>query len=215
MVLDYACACAVRRPSMLLEWARADCQAPHISALILILDTRVTDDYTYPHAFLRRCEMPTIKVDDEVFGALENRVQGFGDSPNAVLRRILEIAHRVEVPRKQVTSTRAGRGILLKRERAPKTDLGELIRVESLMEGQPLFMHDYQGNRIEGIEAVVRGNYLEFEGQRTSMSAVTSDLMQKAGFQGTSYRGPQFWYTADGKSVKELWDEYLRNSSEQ
>jgi len=33
--------------------------------------------------------MPTVEVDQEVFAYLESRARGFGDSPNAVLRREL------------------------------------------------------------------------------------------------------------------------------
>jgi hypothetical protein len=33
--------------------------------------------------------MPVIRVDNEVYGELEKRVQGFNDTPNSVLRRLL------------------------------------------------------------------------------------------------------------------------------
>ena len=35
--------------------------------------------------------MPSIDVDTEVFRALEAKVQGFGETPNAVLRRLLVV----------------------------------------------------------------------------------------------------------------------------
>lgn len=73
-----------------------------------------------------------------------------------------------------------------------------------------LFMHDYQANKINGAQATVRGNDLEYKGNIYSMSALTREFMKKQGYDSDSYRGPQFWYTAQGKSVKELWDEYLK-----
>ena len=80
----------------------------------------------------------------------------------------------------------------------------------SLREGQKLYLHDYQGNRLPGIEAVLRGNQLEYKGQFYSMSALTKKLMQQQGYQSDAYRGPKFWHTQDGRSVSELWDEYMK-----
>lgn len=154
--------------------------------------------------------MRSIEVDDEVYSTLESKVQGFGDTPNFVLRRLLGIgpatitalASRPSVP-KAPTQKR-------KRGKAPKTNLRDLVRVGSLSEGQMLFMHDYQGSKINGVQAAVHGNDLEYKGHIYSMSALTREVMKKQGYDSDSYRGPQFWYTAQGKSVKELWDEYLK-----
>jgi len=151
--------------------------------------------------------MPTIEVDVDVYKFLESKVQGFGDTPNSVLRRFLGVSSGVAVgapstPR--VTSPRKHRG------KAPKTNLRDLVRVGSLTEGQVLFFHDYQGNKINGVQALIRGNDLEYKGNTYSMSALACNLMKGQGYQSDSYRGPQFWFTAQGRSVKELWDEYLK-----
>jgi hypothetical protein len=153
--------------------------------------------------------MRNVELDDDVFQALERRVQGFGDTPNLVVRRLLGIAPLVATPKAEPKPSNVSTQ-KHKRGKAPKTNLRDLVRVGSLSEGQVLFMRDYQGNEIKGVQATVRGNDLEFKGNIYSMSALTRQHMKSQGYDSDSYRGPQFWYTAKGKSVKELWDEYLK-----
>ena len=157
--------------------------------------------------------MRSIEIDNDVYSFLEAKVQGFDDTPNFVLRRLLGITTApseeassrppVPIPSKQKR----------KRGKAPKTNLRELVRIGSLSEGQTLYMHDYQCIRISGAEAEVRGNNLEYNGKLYSMSALTRDIMKKQGYGSNSYRGPQFWYTAQGECIKDMWDEYLREFS--
>jgi hypothetical protein len=154
--------------------------------------------------------MRSIEVDDEVYHALESKVRGFGDTPNLVLRRLLGIGSAPSAALAPRPSTPKAPAQQRKRGKAPKTNLRDLVRIGSLSEGQVLFMHDYQGNKINGVQAAVRGNDLEYKGNIYSMSALTREVMKKQGYDSDSYRGPQFWYTVQGKSVKELWDEYLK-----
>lgn len=153
--------------------------------------------------------MRAIEIDEEVYRALEARVEGFGDTPNVVLRRLLGIG----APAKAVVPAPWGERRSARkngRSKARKANLGDLVRVGSLAEGQTLYMHNYQGRKVNGVQAIVRGNELEYEGRRGSMSALAKELMKDQGYGSDSYRGPQFWYTAEGKSVKDLWDEYLK-----
>lgn len=153
--------------------------------------------------------MTTIEVDGEVYRALESRVRSFGETPNTVLRRefgLDSVSARSNLEQSlSKEATRKPKG-----GKAPKANLQDLVRVGFLANGQVLYMHDYQGNRIDGIEAKVRGNALEQEGSTHSMSALTRKHMKYQGYESDSYRGPQFWYTAEGKSVRDLWDEYLK-----
>lgn len=151
--------------------------------------------------------MRTIQVDDDVYGELERRVSGFGDTPNLVMRRLLKIGSKTPIspsPQSVVKKPQRDKG------KAQRTNLKALVSVGSLKEGQALYIHDYQGNRLQGVEATVRGDKLEFNGEIVSMSALTRTVMQDRGYQNTQYRGPKFWFTAEGKSVMELWDEYLK-----
>ena len=63
---------------------------------------------------------------------------------------------------------------------------------------------------MPGIQANIRGNQLDYKGEIISMSALTKKIMKEHGYQSDAYRGPKFWYTSDGKSVSELWEEYLK-----
>jgi len=153
--------------------------------------------------------MHTIEVDADVYKFLESKVQGFGDTPNTVLRRFLGIS-AITTRSTSAPSLPMQGSSKIQRGKAPKTNLRDLVRVGSLKEGQALFLHDYQGSKIDGVQALVRGNDLEYKGSVYSMSALARDFMKSKGYDNNSYRGPQFWFTAQGRSVKELWDEYLR-----
>lgn len=152
--------------------------------------------------------MRKIEVDDEVYSWLEKQVQGFGDTPNAALRRLLGIGVGNSAPTRPSTSPLDSANH--SRGKAPKTNLIDLVRAKMLSEGQILYFHDYQGKRINGIQARISGNKLEYKGRLYSMSALTRELMKNQGYANDSYRGPQFWYTADGHSAKDIWERYLK-----
>jgi len=154
----------------------------------------------------------TIEIDDDVYRSLERHISGFQDTPNMVLRRILGIDKQLPVDRPIVKAHVPKKN---SRQRAPKTNLGDLIKAGYLSNGQVLLMHDYKGNRLHGVSAMARPDGLEHDGRVQTMSALTKILMQAQGFESESYRGPQFWFTGDGQSVKDLWDRYLSNTDEE
>ena len=151
--------------------------------------------------------MYKIEVDESVYKFLERKVQGFGDTPNVVLRRLLGIGTLVSQPPKPVETKLPQKG---KRSKAPKANFRDLVRVGSLSEGQVLYLHDYRGSKINGVQAHIQGNDLEYKGQLHSMSALARDQMKIQGYDNDSYRGPEHWFTAQGRSIKDLWDEYLK-----
>ena len=153
--------------------------------------------------------MNTIEIDNEVYQALENHVEGFSDTPNQVLRRILGLSETEHggATNVKISPDRA-------RTKAPKVDLQTLIRVGSLADGERLSFRDYQQNKVNGVEATIRGKQLEYKGQRYSMSSLASEVMQNQGYVNKSYRGPIFWYTDKGKSIHELWQSYLNNKND-
>ena len=155
-------------------------------------------------------DMPTIEVDDGLYTYLESKILGFGDTPSTVLRRELGLMAKppTVLPTSNDTAL-AHTATPLARSRAPKTRLSELVEVGKLKQGQTLYFHDYQGKKVEGIVATVRGDHLVYKGVGRSMSELTGALMKERGYSNDSYRGPDFWFTADGRSVRDLWDEHL------
>ena len=153
--------------------------------------------------------MNTIEVDDEVFAYLESRSTWGDKSPNQTLRRLLGLGNK-----KQSANQASSNGSQAKRRRkkGPKTDLSVLIREGLLRESQRLYLHDYQGTKLEGYEASVTGKNLLWDGQLFSMSDLARIFLQQVGYTTTSVRGPAHWYTADGVSVKDLWRQYLVNN---
>jgi hypothetical protein len=95
--------------------------------------------------------------------------------------------------------------------KAPKTDLVELIKVGLLRNRQKLAFRS--GNKeLQQYSAVLSGATLTWDGQEYSMSKLAGIALKSIGLSGDAVRGPSFWYTEDGTSVKELWERYLRNS---
>ncbi len=102
-----------------------------------------------------------------------------------------------------------------RRRRAPKADLGELVRMGLLRNGQELFFIDYRGNRRGQHKASVSGGNLLFKGQIHSMSALSRALLKKEGFSSDSVRGPEHWATSEGTRVVDLWEKVLASRAKQ
>ena len=99
------------------------------------------------------------------------------------------------------------------RGRAPKADLRELVRLGILTEGQELVFVDYKGNSQRKHKAKIVGADLAYRKVRYSMSALSSLLLKQEGFVADSVRGPDHWATAEGKRVREMWEEVLKQRS--
>lgn len=98
----------------------------------------------------------------------------------------------------------------VRRARAPKADLRELVRLGYLKDGQELTFVDFRGDTHSRGRAKVVGNELLFlDGNRYSMSALAGVLLKQKGYVGEDVRGPEHWRTSDGKKIRELWDEAL------
>jgi len=149
--------------------------------------------------------MVTIEIDEELYAFLTNQAIAFVDkTPNDVLRRLLKINKEpAQTPRRFEPNKR--------RRKKPKTNLSDLVSAGLLNNGQELFLHDYQGNKINGHRTVLSNGFLLYNGQTYSMSDLARSLLKENGFQSDSVRGPIFWYTENGKSIKELWDIFLKN----
>ncbi|MBN1866233.1 hypothetical protein JW916_02965 [Candidatus Sumerlaeota bacterium] len=187
--------------------------------------------------------MREIEIDDDVFFFLQSRAIPYVENPNMTLRRLfkfdaataadaahVEFREISDVPYPEGDGPRATAGFLSgdtlpvpirpetlatrKRTRQTKTNLRVLIREGLLSEGQRLFLHGYDGQRIPGPEfqATIQGRNLIWavDRQAYSMSDLATNLLKRLGHQATSVRGPSRWYTGEGRSIQELWAERER-----
>lgn len=96
------------------------------------------------------------------------------------------------------------------RGRAPKADLRELVKLGFLKEGQELIFVDYKGQMQPKYKAAISDGRLKVQKVRYSMSALSSILLKKEGYIAESVRGPDHWATADGKRIRQLWEDILK-----
>lgn len=166
--------------------------------------------------------MQTIEIDNDVFAFLQENARPFVDTPNSTLRRLLDLdGAKAHAPKKSPSGSDADLDALLAeslaiataRSKAPKADLQLLAQKGVLRNGQKLYLIDYQGNRVQKISASLSGADLIYNGQRYSMSNLAQQLLGQAGFKSNSVRGPAHWVTDDGKTVKDLWQQYLDSQS--
>lgn len=156
--------------------------------------------------------MPRIEIDESVFRHLQSKAFAFVETPNDTLRRLLGI---VEV-RKPSSPTQLGAGGKLGRK--PKASLGRMIGAGLIANGQKLILHDYQGRAVPNAVAYVGGDgiFASLDRKRLySMSDLAQELLKKQGYESESVRGPSHWYTEDGRSITQIWEEYLLNPRNQ
>jgi len=151
--------------------------------------------------------MRTVEIDDEVFAYLQSQAISYIETtPNQTLRRLFSLDKKTRASqnpppiREPVTE---------KRKKQRRTNLELLVEAGLLHGSQKLYLHDYQGNRLHGYEAVVYGKSLKSNGKIASMSPLAQEFLQQEGYSSSSVRGPAHWYTEDGISIKDLWGQYL------
>ena len=152
--------------------------------------------------------MKSIRIDNEVYTYLQKKAIAFEENPNDALRRIFNL-NPVNTPQKpapdHINNSR-------KPNKQPKTNLHDLISSGVLSEGQKLiFQHGTKS--LPEYTATISGKCLIWKGNRYSMSELAGKALETIGLDGTSVRGPLFWFTEDGKSIKDIWEQYLRNQS--
>lgn len=163
--------------------------------------------------------MESIKIDGDVFTHLQKHARPFVDTPNSTLRRLLGIDTGVSATGMKKPLTGADTeldGLLAEslakagsRSKAPKADLEVLVKNGFLRNGQKLYLVDYQGNRVQKFSVVISRGDVIFNSQRYSMSNLAQELLASVGFKSNSVRGPAHWVTDDGKSIKDIWQQYL------
>ena len=149
--------------------------------------------------------MKNIKIDDEVYSYLQMKAIAFEEIPNDVLRRIFSL-HQMDVPQKlsliNILSP-------VKPAKRPITNLKDLVSAGVLSENQRLIFR-HSGKKLPQYTATIVGKKLIWNGNRYSMSDLAGIAIETIGLDGQSVRGPLFWFTEDGKSIKELWGQYIQ-----
>jgi hypothetical protein len=149
--------------------------------------------------------MRKIEIDDEVFGYLQGQALAFVDTPNLTLRRLFQLDK--PAPKTAVVKTPTRKS----RKKQPKASLPTMISGGLLKEGQPVFLLDYQDNKLLQYRAAINGSSLKWQGQGYSMSDLAREFLQKEGYSSSSVRGPAHWCTEDGVSIKNLWQQHLNS----
>jgi hypothetical protein len=149
-----------------------------------------------------------IDIDDEVFAYLQGQARAFVDTPNLTLRRLFELDRSAPKP------VIAKPSLQKIRKKQPKASLQALISSGLLTDGQPVFLVDYQDNRLPQHRAVVSGSSLKWHGQTYSMSDLAQELLKKEGYSSSAVRGPAHWCTEDGVTIKTLWQQYLNKATQ-
>lgn len=144
-----------------------------------------------------------IEVDEQVYQFLVKRIKDFNDTPNSVLRRLFKLG-----PSVGLLDIGSDYNVVEndKHKRKPQTKLSALVADGLLREGQVL---DLKINEETVCQAKIHGDLLDREGQDYSMSALAVEFLQKQGYETEHARGPAYWFTDEGKSIKELWDVFL------
>ncbi|MDP9203250.1 MAG: hypothetical protein M3P26_15140 [Gemmatimonadota bacterium] len=151
--------------------------------------------------------VPRIEIDDDVLHHLQSKAIAYVESPNDTLRRLLGLT--TVSTRLNASSSIAG---VRTASRRPKASLGRLIKAGLIKNGQKLYLQDYQGRQVPGIEAFVGGDGIFANADRNrlySMSDLAGEILKKNGYKADAVRGPSHWFTENGKSITQLWEEHL------
>ena len=149
--------------------------------------------------------MKQIEIDDEVFAYLQSKAIPYDEkTPNDTLRRLLGIKKKNEkMPTKDPLKTH--------HSKKPKADLQELVQSGLLEEGQKLILNYKEKKLSRKYEAIVSGKHLLWNGETCTMSGLVKIILRREGhaIPSEAYRGPYYWYNSDGRSIKDLWKQYL------
>lgn len=150
--------------------------------------------------------MKIIEIDDEVYAYLQRMtIPYYEPTLNHVIRRLLGLHKKVTQKETFKRPTRKSNG------KARKADLAKLVQSGRLREGQELFF-DAKGKKLSNeYKAEISGNRLLCQNKIYTMSSLVAEIFDQegCGIPSKSYRGPEYWCTADGTSVRTLWEDYL------
>lgn len=150
-------------------------------------------------------DMFSIEIDAELYAYLKQHIEDFGETPNRVIKRLLglTLASADSLPLKSQEALPAKKSGL---KRRPQTSLSRLVNEGKLEPDEELRLII---NGKEVCRAKIDGDLISCDNKRFSMSGLAVKFLKKEGYNTKHARGPAFWYTAQGKSVKELWDDVV------
>lgn len=141
--------------------------------------------------------MRTIKVDVEVYKKLRNEK---GLTPNETLRKRFGLKATTIVSRKQSD-------VKKKRKVTKATDLSVLIGKGLLEEKQSLSLRYTAKDKVL-LKAHVCGKKIKYKGEQFSLTGLAVKTFKEVlNYKYKSARGPEHWFTADGKNIVTLWNE--------
>ncbi len=150
--------------------------------------------------------MKTIEIDDDVFAYLQSQAIPYYESTlNHVIRRLLKLPKKVPQKETFKTQPRKSNG------KARKADLAKLVQSGRLREEQELFFNAKGKKLSNEYKAEISGNHLFYQNKIYTMSRLVAEIFDQegCGIPSKSYRGPEYWYTSNGISVRTLWEDYL------
>jgi hypothetical protein len=150
--------------------------------------------------------MRHIDIDDEVFDYIRSKAIPYEEkTPNDTLRRLFGLKRK----NKKITTTKIG--VQPPSSKKPKADLQELVQSGLLEEGQKLILNYKEKKLSRKYEAIVSGKHLLWNGETCTMSRLVKIILRREGhaIPSEAYRGPDYWYNSDGRSIKDLWEQYL------
>ncbi len=152
--------------------------------------------------------MRKIEIDDEVYEYLQDKAIPYVENPNDTLRRLFGI-------KQEIAKGLSNKNIWKSRHpKTPKADLQELVLSGLLEEGQEVFFNYKEMRLSKKYEATVSENHLLWNGKIYTMTGLVKFILRQEGkaIPSEAYRGPEYWYNSDYRSVKDLWEQYLKNN---
>lgn len=154
--------------------------------------------------------MPTVNLDNDVAAFIKGLSFGRNETVSDTLRRVFNLGDRDFNSDLEENSDDGS----IERKRRKNTSLRTLVDAGRLKPDETVVLCDSSGQRLGNYEATIQGEKLLYKGQLYSMSDLAGRLLRAEGYASESVRGPAYWLTESGKTLKDLWEKYLDDHSE-
>ena len=160
--------------------------------------------------------MRNIDIDEELYAYLQLRAKAFEETPNDTIKRLLDIFKPIMPIQK--SEVKAAPPVDLSYQsngssKKAKVNLPLMIREGILTKGQRVIFQDYRGTQYPDYDVTLHDSGLVWKGKQYSMSELAGMFLKELNHSSKFVRGPIFWLTEDGKTISELWNDYLNKHS--